>query len=196
MLYIGFDVAKRSHEVIVLDDTGEARGKCFGIPNSHAGLRRLIDRVEKANPEQQRVIFGLEATSHYWLGLYSHLRKSGHEVVVLNPLQTSAYRRLQIRPVKNHRRDAWCIAEVLRLEPIVQTALASDAVLGLRHLSRLRSQLVDQMADQKRRVLGILDQVFPEFETVFGGMSLAQPPLPCCRHIPRRRRSPSWIWAS
>lgn len=168
MLYVGIDVAKRSHEVVLLDDTGETRGKPFSIPNSHAGLSRLIGRVEQANPEQQRVVFGLEATSHYWLALYSHLRKSGHEVVTLNPLQTSAYRRLQIRPVKNDRRDAWCIAEVLRLEPIVQTALASDAVLGLRHLSRLRSELVDQMADQKRRVLGVLDQVFPEFETLFG----------------------------
>jgi transposase len=168
MLYVGIDVAKRSHEVVLLDDTGETRGKPFSIPNSHAGLSRLIGRVEQANPEQQRVVFGLEATSHYWLGLYSHLRKSGHEVVTLNPLQTSAYRRLQIRPVKDDRRDAWCIAEVLRLEPIVQTALASDAVLGLRHLSRLRSQMVDQMADQKRRVLGVLDQDFPEFEPVFG----------------------------
>ena len=49
---------------------------------------------------------------------------------------------------------------MLRLEPIVQTALAIDA--GLRHLSRLRSEMVDQIADQKRRVLGVLDQVFPE----------------------------------
>lgn len=168
MLSVGIDVAKRSHEVVLLDDTGETRGKPFSIPNSHAGLSRLIGRVEQANPERQRVVFGLEATSHYWLALYSHLRKSGHEVVTLNPLQTSAYRRLQIRPVKNDRRDAWCIAEVLPLEPIVQSALASDAVLGLRHLSRLRSELVDQMADQKRRVLGVLDQVFPKFETAFG----------------------------
>jgi transposase len=168
MLYVGIDVAKRSHEVILLDDAGEARGKPFSIPNSHAGLSRLVDRVEQANPERQPVVFGLQATSHYWLALYSHLRKCGHEVVALNPLQTSAYRRLQIRPVKNDRRDAWCIAEVLRLEPIVRTALASDAVLGLRHLSRLRSEMVDQIADQKRRLLGVLDQVFPEFETVFG----------------------------
>jgi len=168
MLYVGIDVAKRNHEVVVLDDRGQARGRPFSIPNSHAGLKRLIERVKQANPEREPVVFGLEATSHYWLALYSHLRKAGHEVVALNPLQTSAYRRLQIRPVKNDRRDAWCIAEVLRLEPIVRTALASDAILGLRHLSRLRSELVDQMADQKRRVLGVLDQVFPEFETVFG----------------------------
>jgi len=167
MLCVGIDVAKRSHEVILLDDAGEARGKPFSIPNSHAGLSRLIDRVEQANPEQQPVVFGLEATSHYWLALYSHLRKCGHEVIALNPLRTSAYRRLQIRPVKNDRRDARCIAEVLRLEPIVRTTLASDAVLGLRHLSRLRSEMVDQIADQKRRVVGVLDQVFPEFETLF-----------------------------
>ena len=94
MLYVGIDVAKRSHEVVLLDETGEPRGKHFSIPNSHIGLSKLIDRVEQANPEHQPVVFGLEATSHYWLALYSHLRKCGHEVIALNPLQTSAYRRL------------------------------------------------------------------------------------------------------
>jgi len=168
MLYVGIDVAKRSHEVVVLDDAGEVRGKSFGIANSRTGMRKLIDRVDRANPEGQAVVFGLEATSHYWLGLYSHLREEGREVVALNPLQTSAYRKLQIRPVKNDRRDAWCIAEVLRLEPIVRTAQANDVVLGLRHLSRLRTELVDQIADQKRRVISVLDQIFPEFESVFG----------------------------
>jgi transposase len=167
MLYVGIDVAKRSHEAVILDDHGEMRGKAFSIANSQAGLQCLLTRVNQVNPEQQPVVFGLEATSHYWLALYSHLKKSGQEVLALNPLQTSAYRRLQIRPVKNDQRDAWCVAEVLRLEPIVETALANETVLGLRHLTRLRVELVDQIADQKRRVLGVLDQLFPEFETLF-----------------------------
>lgn len=105
-----------------------------------------------------------------WLAVYAYLKKSGQEVLALNLLQTSAYRRLQIRPVKNDQRDAWCIAEVLRLEPIVETALASETNLGLRHLTRLRVELVDQIANQRRRVLGVLDQLFPEFETLFANI--------------------------
>ena len=56
---------------------------------------------------------------------------------------------------------------MLRGEPLVQSALANDAILGLRSLSRLRVELVDQVADQKRRVLAVLDQVFPEIEALF-----------------------------
>jgi transposase len=97
-------VAKRSHEVVVLDDAGEVRGKSFGIANSRAGMRKLIERVDRANPERHMVVFGLEATSHYWLGLYAHLRDEGREVVAMNPMRTSAYPKLQIREVKNDRR--------------------------------------------------------------------------------------------
>jgi len=48
MLYVGIDVAKRSHEVVLLDDTGETRGKPFSIPNSHAGLS-LLHRFPQAD---------------------------------------------------------------------------------------------------------------------------------------------------
>ena len=54
MLYVGIDVAKRSHEVVLLDDAGEARGKPFRIANSHVGLSRLIDRVE-AHPTPEQI---------------------------------------------------------------------------------------------------------------------------------------------
>src|SRR3972149_1651029 len=147
MLYVGIDIAKRSHTVALLDDQGQVRGKPFIILNSHAGMERLLKRVEQANPKQDPVVFGREATGHYWLPLYCHLKDQGREIFALNPLQTSAYRRRHIRPVKNDKVDAVCIAEVLRGEPLVQSALADDTLLGLRSLSRFRVELVDQIAD-------------------------------------------------
>jgi hypothetical protein len=35
MLYIGIDIHKRSHEVVILDDLGKPLGKSFKIGNSH-----------------------------------------------------------------------------------------------------------------------------------------------------------------
>jgi transposase len=112
----------------------------------------------------------MEATGHYWLSLYSRLKDQGHDIIALNPLQTSAYRKRQIRPVKNDKVDAICIAEVLRQEPFIQTKMADEMVLGLRTLSRFRVELVDQCSDQKRRTLAVLDQIFPEFETLFSNV--------------------------
>jgi transposase len=103
---VGIDVAKRSHEMVLLDDSVETRGMSFGIANSGAGMRKLLDWVVRANPEGHAVVFGLEVTSHAQLGPYSHLRDKGYEVVTSNRLQIGADRRLQIRPLKNDRRDA------------------------------------------------------------------------------------------
>src|SRR5699024_11756412 len=40
-------------------------------------------------------------------------------------------------------------------------------LLQLRHLERLRFSFVDQCSNLKRKVISLLDQVFPEYEKIF-----------------------------
>ena len=167
MLCIGIDVHKRTHEVVILDNFGKPRGKSFKIRNTHDDLKSLLMRVEKANTDAEQLCFGMEATGHYWMALCSHLRAADQEVVILNPLRTYAYRARSIRPAKNDRIDARLIAEIIRVEPQSDYSLTDEDMLGLRQLTRLRVELVDMMADQKRRLLTLLDQAFPEFENFF-----------------------------
>jgi transposase len=167
MLYIGIDIHKRAHEVVILDHVGKPQGKSFKIGNSHDDLRLLLERIAKVNPAHEPLRFGMEATGHYWLALYGHLSAAGEEVVILNPLRTHAYRSRSLRPAKNDRIDARCIAEIVRTEPRSDYQLADEDLLGLRQLTRLRVELVDMVSDQKRRLLTLLDQTFPEFETLF-----------------------------
>lgn len=168
MLYIGIDIHKRSHEVVILDDSGKPLGKSFKIGNSHEDLTTLFERIAKVNPNGEARRFGMEATGHYWLAIHSHLRSAGQEVVILNPLRTHAYRARSLRPVKNDRIDARCIAELIRTEMKSDYQVADEDLLGLRQLTRLRVELVDMVSDQKRRLLTLLDQTFPEFEDLFG----------------------------
>jgi transposase len=42
-----------------------------------------------------------------------------------------------------------------------------DKLMNLRELTRLRSDLVSGMADLKRKIISVLDRVFPEFNEVF-----------------------------
>jgi transposase len=167
MFYIGIDIHKRTHEVVVLDEHGRTQGRSFKIGNQHDDLATLLDRLQKLNPAGEPVRFGMEATGHYWLALYSHLRAAGHEVMILNPLRTHAHRARSIRPVKNDRIDAHCIAEIIRTGAKSDYSLTDEALLGLRQLTRLRVELVDLVSDQKRRLLSLLDQAFPEFEMFF-----------------------------
>lgn len=161
MLYVGIDIAKRSHEATILDETGSQLAPSLKFANTVEGVEALLERVKGYD---QPVSFALEATGHYWLALYERLTSSGHAVAVFNPLQTDAYRKSFLRKAKTDKRDSWVIADLLRIGRGQATVIPDQQVLQLRELARFRFSLIDQIADLKRKVLSILDRVFPEYE--------------------------------
>lgn len=55
----------------------------------------------------------------------------------------------------------------MRFGQFSATELAEEAVVALRQLSRYRLALVDTCGDCKRRIISLLDQVFPEYNRLF-----------------------------
>jgi transposase len=169
MLFCGIDVAKHKHAVLVLDDSGQIVESAFSIDNSRAGFEQLAAALT-ALPDP--VTVGLEATGHYWLALYEDLAQQGYPVTVINPLQVAAYRRSGIRKTKTDSTDAFWIADFLRIANLRPTDQGLPVFLQLRELSRFRFWLTDQIGDCKRKILCILDRVFPEYETLFSSVFL------------------------
>ena len=168
MFYCGIDVAKRQHVVALLDENGQKMQPVFAISNDRAGFDRLI----QALPGVDTVMVALEATGHYWLALYDLLTHQGYRVVVLNPLQVAAFRRSGVRKVKNDRSDAVWIGDFVRIANPSPTRQDIPALLQLRELSRFRFHLSEQIGDIKRKLLTILDRVFPEYEQLFSSVFL------------------------
>jgi len=164
VIAVGIDVAKRTHEACFMRQDGQQVGKSRRFRNTQPGVRALLDDVQRL-PEP--VTIGLEATGHYWLALHDALIRAGHSVQVLNPLQTHAYRKTTVRKVKSDRKDAWLIADVVRIGRGRAAYVPDETILQLRELTRFRWGLVDQIGDAKRRALSILDRVFPEYEELF-----------------------------
>jgi transposase len=164
MLYVGIDIGKRAHEATLLDENGQQQGKSLRFANTREGAAQLFAHL---NAGEQPAICGMEATGHYWLALYEYLRQAGLDVVVVNPLQTSAYRTTFLRKTKTDRRDSWVIADLIRIGRARATIPPDQLTLQIRELSRFRFSLIDQIADLKRKALSILDRVFPEYETLF-----------------------------
>jgi transposase len=167
MYYCGIDVAKHKHAVAVLDEQGGVQKPAFTTENTHAGMHTLLEVLKPLGDE---VCIGLEATGHYWLSLYDVLTRHGYSVVVLNPLQISAYRRSGVRKVKNDKTDAVWIADFLRISNTPAAARDIPTLLQLRELTRFRFWLTDQIGDCKRKLLTILDRVFPEYESLFSSV--------------------------
>ena len=166
MYIVGIDIGKNNHEATIIDDTGAIIGKSLKFTNSHSGADKLITYINK-NIGSSEVIFGLEATGHYWLSLYSFLLEKGYTVNVINPIQSDSFRNLYIRQTKNDTVDSFIIAEVIRFGRFTTTQLADDKLLSLRQLCRYRLSLVDSVSELKCRIITILDQVFPEYEKLF-----------------------------
>jgi transposase len=140
---VGFDIAKRTHEACFMGQDGQECSKPRRFRNTRAGVRALLDDLQRLS---EPAIIGLKATGHYWVALHDELIRAGQTVQMLNPLQTHAYRK-----TKTDRKDAWLIADVVRIGRGRAAYVPDETILQLRELTRFRWGLVDQIGDAKRR---------------------------------------------
>ena len=167
MFYIGIDIAKRSHQAAVTDASGELIVKPFSFKNSAIGFAQFLSVLEENSVACSCCVIGLEATGHYWYPLYFFLVEQKFTVKVFNPIQTAAFREIAIRKVKNDNHDSIMIADFTRFGRYSETYIPSEAMLALKNLSRFRLSVSDLCSDLKRRTLVLLDQIFPEYSSVF-----------------------------
>lgn len=170
MFFIGIDIAKRAHEAIVIDADGKVLQKSFSFKNSCAGYNLLLEHVRQITQNRAQLLFGMESTAHYWLALYTRLKKDGYTVHVINPLQSDALRNLYIRQNKTDSKDSLIIADVIRFGRFSETLVPQETQVALRELCRNRFYMVDSVSDLKRKVVALLDQVFPEFGSLFSSV--------------------------
>ncbi len=169
MYYCGIDIAKTGHVVALIDEDGTVVKQGLSIKNEQKGFETLEQLLL---PYKQELQIGLEATGHYWLALYDHLSKQGYELTVINPLQVKAFRKLDIRKRKTDRIDSLAISEFMRFAKPSGTQVNLPVFLQLKELTRFRFWLVQQIGDCKRKIISVLDRVFPEYERLFSDVFL------------------------
>ena len=167
MFYCGIDIAKYKHEASVIDTNGKAMLDSISFTNDKKGCEKILAVFQKFEISPADVIIGMEATGHYWLSVYAFFLELGYNVKVINPIQSEAFRKMYIRQTKNDSKDSFIIAQIMRFGQYSATSLSEENIIALRQLSRYRLALVDACGDCKRRVIALLDQVFPEYDNLF-----------------------------
>lgn len=173
MLYLGIDIGKRHHEAALLDDAGVVLWR-QRIAVSQSGFAVLGQRL--ASTDVAELTVALEATGAYWLTLHAWLTERGvARVVVLNPLQTRAFRNATIRGSKTDRIDAVALATLVRWLGTTATGhvLPEGRQAAAREVSRLRTEMVELRARQLVKLGSVLDRLFPEFANAFGKLGSA-----------------------
>jgi transposase len=168
MFYVGIDVGKNTHNASMIDETRKPVFKAYSFANTREGAQSLLERIRQKAPDTNQVEIGMEATGHYWLSLYSFLVDFGYVLRVINPILTDGWRKgVEIRKRKTDDIDSVLIAQLLAHREFVEAKLADEDLNALRTLTRFRSYLADSTSDLKRKVLCVLDQVFPEYPSIF-----------------------------
>lgn len=164
MYYLGIDIGKRFHEACLVDQSGKMIVAPFQFSNSRSGFNLLRERISIL--PNKEIFIGMEATGHYWLNLYSELKKN-YPVKVVNPLQSDSLRNFYLRKVKTDKKDCLIVADLLRIGNLEETVVLNPKARELRQLARFRQELISQVKAQKQRIVGILDITFPEYQNFF-----------------------------
>ncbi len=171
MLYLGIDIGKNTHVASLIDETSKPLFKAFSFSNTMEGANSLLEKLNKYISTTSDVEIGMEATGHYWLSVYSFLAEKDFVIHVVNPIQTDGWRKgTEIRKRKTDTIDSVLIADLIRYGNFVETSLSDENTMSLRNLSRFRNYLVSSIGDLKRKVICVLDQVFPEYQSVFSNI--------------------------
>lgn len=166
MIYVGIDIAKLNHFASAIDSDGVVLIEPFEFLNDNDGFYMLLSKLSSF--EKDSIIIGLESTAHYSNNLVSFLISKGFHVCVINPIQTAALRKNNIRKTKTDKVDALLIAKTVVLMDNPRFVTLYDvALMQLKNLGRFRLKLVKQRTRTKIQLTSYLDQVFPELQYFF-----------------------------
>lgn len=166
MKYVGVDVAKADHCLGAIDAQGQVVLKPVRFTQDAAGFAAL-ERHLRSLGSPAEVVVGMEATGHYWVLLAEEVQRLGYRPQVFNPILTGDAARTSVRGRKTDADDCLAIAKVLR-DGKYHAVRMPDASFGeLKALCRHRQAAVERVANLKKRFIGLLDLVFPEFQKLF-----------------------------
>ena len=168
MIYAGIDIAKLNHFASVISSDGEVLVEPFQFSNDFEGFRSLSLVLDQYSRDQ--LLIGLESTAHYGNNLVEFLVAKGYRFCVLNPIQTSAMRKRNIRNTKTDKVDTLVIARTLMLGGHRLFEKQDLDCLHLKNLGRSRQDLMKKRTAAKIKLTSYVDQAFPELQYFFHGV--------------------------
>lgn len=169
MFYLGIDVGKFSHSLCLINESNHH--DVWQIKNDKAGFESLFKKLASLDLfSGHELLVGMEATGHYFLNIYDFFLQSGlsaNQIALLNPLQVKSFRNTNLRGAKSDNVDAEQIAILLRFGNFDRCNVATDHIITLRELTRLKADLTANLGNLKRKLIAVIDRIFPEFAQIF-----------------------------
>lgn len=165
MLFVGIDVAKSKHDCCIINSDGVIITDSLRISNSKQGFEILYNTILSSlnSNDLSNIKIGLESTGHYSTNITNFLYSKGFNIVILNPLVTSAFRKAgTLRKTKTDKCDAKVIATMLFSDESKSYSPSSYQIQELKSLTRHRYRMIGYRSKLKLSVTRLIDIIFPE----------------------------------
>ena len=169
---VGIDVSADFSYIAILAPSGETYRNSFRINHDLSGFKHLLNEIKKVEEEfNMKTAIFMEATGVYHLSLFHFLNKNFDNVFVINPLVTKCNKNVDIRKVKNDKKDALSIAKIGKFQNIKLSQGVSLDIFLLRSLIREYYKLTDTCSIFKKKLSADLRVIFPGYSTIFSNVT-------------------------
>lgn len=165
---VGIDVSADFSYAAILAQNGDVYKKSFRIKHDAKGFDHLVNEIKKVEKEfNMKTGIFMESTGVYHLSLFHYLIKKFDNTFVINPLVTKCNKNVDIRKVKNDKKDALSIANIGKFQNIKLSQPKDLDVFLLKNLMREYYKLRDSYSTYKKKLSADLRIIFPNYNTVF-----------------------------
>jgi transposase len=167
MNYVGIDIAKRMHQVVIINNIGETLIRGLVIQNSDLGFQQLHERLRFIQEETgQECQIAMEDTGHYALPILQFLKKHTFRTYCYNPILIKEFSKVHtLRKTKTDKIDALTIAKKLMTDTEKREKKITQSSSELKELTRHRRRLGKHQSFLKTQYTRILEKGFPELAT-------------------------------
>ena len=169
---VGIDVSADFSFVAILAPNGDVFKKPFRIKHDISGFTHLLKEIKKVEEEfNMKTGIFMESTGVYHLSLFHFLNKNFDNIFVINPLVTKCNKNVDIRKVKNDKKDALSIAQIGKFQNIKLSQSVSMDIFPLKSLVREYYKLTDNCSTYKKKLSTDLRVIFPGYKNVFSNVT-------------------------
>jgi transposase len=168
---VGLDVAKGESQVQAFLDKKKPYKTSFKVAHTLEGLgmlREFVREIEDLTGIKPPIV--LESTGHYHTPVVQYFEERGYLLIIVNPLVSYRAKSSSLRKVKTDMIDARHLCELYYKEDLEPYKKRGIQILNLRNLTRQHESMTGMYVQTKLQFQAVLDQVFPEYEDVFGDL--------------------------
>jgi transposase len=176
MFYVGIDISKYKHTLVIASHLGEVIQKPLDFDNDQLGFKLLLEKLKPYDSNQIKI--GFESTGHYSANLKQFLTQHGYTFYELNAhLVKKLSSSISIKKAKTDKIDSLAIVKFLMTVDSKSFTPLSYHISHLKSLTRHYYRLNIFITKTKVELVNLLDKAFPEysnyFSSIYGKASLS-----------------------